>query len=263
MSWQNFAIYIVAPTSLIYFLYYFINGKRHNNITYLSTVLDRSLTCIFSIKQISLPMKYSYFLGLLFIGISIQAQQITALDNLKVGPDAGVLSNPFILPTNTNTILDAEHYFSDTEIIQLDKLIDSINIARKLKLQFAFITLDYFAHDSLKFDQFVDSLTSKWNPGKNISRILLVVCMQLQTAALKLSGNKFIFKDERVLNAKEDNGELTDKEKGYQANFVALTNGVLQQSNLGNNLSSKHFMQAISEYIQTMVSKQDLFFELD
>lgn len=207
-------------------------------------------------------VKYINLLALLFFGMSIHAQQITGLDNQKIERIEEISNNKFILPAYTNTILDAEHYFTENEIKQLNKLIDSINIASKLQLQFAFVTQDYFERDSLKFDQFVDSLTSKWNPGNNISRVLLIVCMQQQTAAVKLSGNKLTYKISRVLNALKD-GELNDIDKAYQEEFIALTNDVLAESNLGINLGDKNFTRALTAYIYTMVSKQNLFFDLD
>lgn len=205
-------------------------------------------------------VKYINLIVLLFFGMSIHAQQITGLDNQKIERIEEISNNKFILPAYANTILDAEHYFTENEIKQLNKLIDSINIASKLQLQFAFVTQDYFERDSLKFDHFVDSLTSKWNPGNNISRVLLIVCMQQQTAAVKLSGNKLTFKIARVLNALKD-GELNDIDKAYQEEFIALTNNVLAESNLGNNLRDKNFIQAITAYIHIMVSKKDLFFD--
>lgn len=207
-------------------------------------------------------VKYINLLVLLFFGMSIHAQQITGLDNQKIERIEEISNNKFILPAYANTILDAEHYFTENEIKQLNKLIDSINIASKLQLQFAFVTQDYFERDSLKFDQFVDSLTYKWNPGNTISRVLLIVCMQQQTAAVKLSGNKLTYKISRVLNALKD-GELNDIDKAYQEDFIALTNDVLTESNLGINLGAKNFNRAITEYIYMMVGKQNLFFDLD
>jgi len=206
-------------------------------------------------------MKYRYLLVFLFFYVSAVAQTGSVADEIQY--TSKNKSNHFILPEYSNTILDAENYFSENEIIQIGKLIDSVFVKNRLHFQFAFVTPKYFENDSTKFDQYVDTLCAKWDQGENVSRIFVIVCMQQGAASIQLRGNKLNLKIKRVINAINDRHELSDAEKEDRVDFSNMINDVLAQSNLGNNLKSKNYVQAIKEFIDLTVRKQSSFFNLD
>jgi len=87
--------------------------------------------------------------------------------------------------------------------------------------------------------------------------------MQQGAASIQLRGNKLNLKIKSVINAFNDRHELSDAEKEDRVDFSNMINDVLAQSNLGNNLKSKNYVQAIKEFIDLTVSKASLFFNLD
>jgi hypothetical protein len=196
-------------------------------------------------------MKNLSLLICLFYFTEITAQNVAEPDKL---------TNTFILPIYSNTILDAEHFFTINEMNQLNRSIDSVLVNNKLQLQFAFVTEDYFENDTTKFFKYVDTLTSKWNPGNSISRILLIVCMQQGQAELKFSGDKLTISN--LFNAIKEKREFTQAEKDVFENFDEQSTEIIGQSNLGLNLKAKNYLQAVNEFIKVIVTKQYSFFNL-
>ncbi len=204
-------------------------------------------------------MKYRHLLVSLFFSISAVAQTGSVADANDYNPTAN--TNHFILPEYSNSILDAENYFDKKENSQLNKLIDSVSIKNKLIFQFAFVTPTYFENDSTKFDEYVDTLCAKWNQGENNSRIFVMVCMQQGAASIQLRGNKLNAQIKAVMNAMKDKHELTDAEQEDRGYFINMLNNLLEQSNLGINLKSKNYVQAVKEFIDSIVGKQHLLFD--
>lgn len=205
-------------------------------------------------------MKFLLLLSSLFLSVSLNAQNKTQLNKVEYDSTNGSLSNNFILPPYTNSILDAEHYFSEYELSDINHLIDSVFFHCKLKIQFAFITQEYFENDSLKFDQYSESLRNKWNPGEDISRILLIICMQQSAAAIKFSGTNLNLSLTVFNKASKDSPDLSDVEKEEFEKFQTNATSVIGLSNLGSNLKSKNYNKAIKEFIQVITEKKEIFF---
>ena len=203
-----------------------------------------------------------FFVFLLITNFSI-AQQSSDSNKIASQDTSKNASTNFILPAYTNTILDAENIFSNAELDQLNKLIDSIYTTTKLKFQFAFVTPNYYQSDATKFEHFVTSLTEKWKIDENISRVLLLVSMQQKQAQIKIFGNKLNRNIRKVLNAFKEKRALTALEKEDMANFAKNLNGVVVESHFGMNLKAKIYVQAVKEFISVVVNKSNLFFDLD
>ena len=133
-------------------------------------------------------MKIKLIFLLLVVFSKINAQN--NYDTAKLKPYPIVVENRFILPEYKNQILDAEHFFSETEIQPLNKSIDSIFRSIKLKIQVAFVTPEYYENNSSKFDLYTDSLSNKWHTDQEEARIFLIVSMRDRTAKMIMSGNK-------------------------------------------------------------------------
>ena len=213
------------------------------------------------IKTIS--MKQLFFFVSLLITNFLNAQQTSDSNKTASQDTSKNTSTNFILPAYTNTILDAENFFSNTELEQLNKLIDSIYITSKLKFQLAFVTPNYYQSDATKYEDFVDSLAVKWKIDENISRVLLIVSLQQKQAQLKIFGNKLNKNMRKVMDAYKEKRALTALEKKDMANFAKNLNGVVVESHFGMNLKAKNYVQAVKEFISVVVNKSNLFFDLD
>ena len=208
-------------------------------------------------------MKYIYTACFLFICISSNAQDVLDTSKVTYSWKAKNQVNNFILPAYSNSILDAEHFFSTSEIELLNRIIDSSYKKTKLNFQFAFVTKDYYENDSLRFDEFVDTLSSKWNPGVNTSRAILVLCMQQKQAVFKLLGNFsdgiFSTKLKNSVKFLKENHELNDSEK-EDLNFISkMLNAIFTESNFVANIKSKNYVQAVEGIINAIINKKELF----
>ena len=176
------------------------------------------------IKTIS--MKQLFFFVSILITNFLNAQQTSDSNKTASQDTSKNTSTNFILPAYTNTILDAENFFSNTELEQLNKLIDSIYITSKLKFQLAFVTPNYYQSDATKYEDFVDSLTVKWKwkIDEDIARVLLIVSLQQRQAQVKMFGNKLNRNIRKGLNAFKEKRALTALEKEDMANFAKNLN---------------------------------------
>jgi hypothetical protein len=194
---------------------------------------------------------------------------VATLSNAQKNSDTAITQhrtinaeNKFILPENTNQILDAEKFFSENEIQQIHKSIDSIFRLTKLKIQFAFVTREYYDNDSTKFEPFTDSLANKWHTDQEEARVILIVSMRDRTAKMIMSGNKLnsIFKD--LIKIFKEKRELTEFEKEDFENLSQLTNKVLfEDAMLGVNLKAKNYVKAVKDYYNAIINNSHLFFE--
>ena len=85
--------------------------------------------------------------------------------------------------------------------------------------------------------------------------------MQQGAASIQLRGNKLNAQIKAVMNAMKDKHELTDAEQEDRGYFINMLNNLLEQSNLGINLKSKNYVQAVKEFIDSIVGKQHLLFD--
>ena len=69
-------------------------------------------------------MKQLFFFVFLLISNFSNAQQTSDNNKITSQDTSKNASSNFILPAYTNTILDAENFFSNSELEQLNKLID-------------------------------------------------------------------------------------------------------------------------------------------
>ena len=83
-------------------------------------------------------MKYVILSFFLLVATSSNAQNHS--DTAKMQHSAINTENKFILPENINQILDAEKFFSKKEIQLINKSIDSIFSATKIKIQVVRLT---------------------------------------------------------------------------------------------------------------------------
>jgi len=208
-------------------------------------------------------MKQLFFFFFLLISNFLNAQQTSDSNKIASQDTSKNASSNFILPAYTNTILDAENFFSNAELEQLNNLIDSIYTTTKLKFQMAFVTPNYYQSDATKYQDFVNSLTEKWKIDENIARVLLIVSRQQKQAQLKMFGNKLNRNMRKVMDAYKEKRTLTALEKKGMANFKKNLKGVIFESHFGINLKAKNYVQAVIEFISVVVNKSNLFFDLD
>ena len=208
-------------------------------------------------------IKYLLFFVFILISNFLNAQQTSDSNKIASQDTSKNASSNFILPAYTNTILDAENFFSNAELEQLNNLIDSIYTTTKLKFQMAFVTPDYYQSDATKYQDFVNSLTEKWKIDENIARVLLIVSRQQKQAQLKIFGKKLNRNVKKGLEAFKEKRALTTFEKEDMDNFAKNLNGVVVESNFGMNLKAKNYVQAVKEFISVVVNKSNLFFDLD
>ena len=208
-------------------------------------------------------MKKLFFFVFLLISNLLNAQPASDSNKIALQDTSKNASSNFILPAYKNTILDAENFFSNAELEQLNNLIDSIYTTTKLKFQIAFVTPNYYQSDATKYEDFVNSLTVKWKIDENIARVLLIVSRQQKQAQLKMFGNKLNRNIKKGLEAFKEKRALTTFEKEGMDIFAKNMNGVIVESNFGMNLKAKNYVQAVKEFISVIVNKSNLFFDLD
>jgi len=207
-------------------------------------------------------MKYIIIHIFLILVISTNAQNNSDTAKLKHYPVD--VENKFILPEYSNQILDAEKFFSENEIQFLHKSIDSIFKSTKLKLQFAFVTPEYYENDSSKFDLFATTLEKKWGTVQDEARLLLIVSMSDKTAIMRLSGNKLKSSFRNLFEIVKENREPTDIEKRNMENFGQLLDKILfEEAMLGVNLKSKNYVKALKDYFTAIINNRHLFFDLN
>ena len=207
-------------------------------------------------------MKINLIFLLLVVFSKINAQN--NYDTAKLKPYPIVVENRFILPEYKNQILDAEHFFSETEIQPLNKSIDSIFRSIKLKIQVAFVTPEYYENNSSKFDLYTDSLSNKWHTDQEEARIFLIVSMRDRTAKMIMSGNKLNSSFKELMKIMKEKRVPTEIEKENIENLSQLTNKILfEEAMLGVNLKAKNYVKALKDYFTAIINNRHLFFDLN
>jgi len=207
-------------------------------------------------------MKYIILYIFLILVISTNAQNNS--DTAKLQHYLVDVENKFIIPEYTNQILDAEKFFSENEIQLLHKSIDSIFKSINLKLQFAFVTPEYYENNSSKFDLFATTLEKKWGTAQDEARLLLIVSMSDKTAIMRLSGNKLKSSFRNLIEIVKENREPTEIEKRNMENFGQLLDKILfEEAMLGVNLKSKNYVKALKDYFSAIIDNVHLFFDLN
>jgi hypothetical protein len=207
-------------------------------------------------------MKIKLIFLLLVVFSKINAQN--NYDTAKLKPYPIVVENRFILPEYKNQILDAEHFFSETEIQPLNKSIDSIFRSIKLKIQVAFVTPEYYENNSSKFDLYTDSLSNKWHTDQEEARIFLIVSMRDRTAKMIMSGNKLNSSFKELMKIMKEKRVPTEIEKENIENLSQLTNKILfEEAMLGVNLKAKNYVKALTKYFNALLKNSDLIFDMN
>ena len=207
-------------------------------------------------------MKYVILSFFLLVATSSNAQNHS--DTAKMQHSVINAENKFILPENINQILDAENFFSEKEIQLINKSIDSIFSATKIKLQVAFVTPEYYDNDSTKFDLFTDSLSNKWHTDQEEARVILIVSMRDRTAKMMMSGNKLNSSFKELIKILKEKHKPTKNQKEDFENLSQLTNKVLfEEAMLGVNLKAKNYVKAVKDYYIAIINNSHLFFDLN
>jgi len=207
-------------------------------------------------------MKYVILSFFLLVATSSNAQNHS--DTAKMQHSVINAENKFILPEKINQILDAEKFFSEKEIQLINKSIDSIFSATKIKLQVAFVTPEYYDNDSTKFDLFTDSLSNKWHTDQEEARVILIVSMRDRTAKMMMSGNKLNSSFKELIKILKEKRKPTKNQKEDFENLSQLTNKVLfEEAMLGVNLKAKNYVKAVKDYYIAIINNSHLFFDLN